>query len=160
MRHMSNLSKTCLRWLKSTSNRTFMAWPLLLLATQTFLDKGALQLNWWPSVLLVWGYVQYRLVGTYRSQHGGGGPGLSVPPERLVTTGPYGLIRNPMYLGHLVFFFGLALMFSGVAWLILIGHTFWFDQRARLDERHLLEVFGESYAEYMRRVKRWLPAIY
>ena len=56
---------------------------------------------------------------------------MSVPPERLVRTGPYGLIRNPMYLGHIIFFCGLALMFSGAAWLILIGHLVWFDRRAR-----------------------------
>jgi len=35
------------------------------------------------------GILQYRLIGNYRSREGGGGPGLSIPPQRLVTGGPY-----------------------------------------------------------------------
>lgn len=85
---------------------------------------------------------------------------MSVPPDRLVCTGPYRLIRNPMYLGHIIFFLGLALMLSGVAWLIFFGHVIWFDRRARADEQHLMKVFGKSYGEYMHRVRRWIPAIY
>ena len=160
MEYMSNFAKFARRWLKGTSNRTFVAWPLLLLAVQAVVDEGVPELNWRSLPLLIWGYAQYRLVGAYRSRLGGGGPGMSVPPERLVCTGPYGLIRNPMYLGHIIFFVGLAVMFSGVAWLILVGHLIWFDQRAREDERHLIKVFDESYREYMHRVKRWVPALY
>ena len=160
MKHMSNFAKSARRWLKGTSNRTFVAWPLLLLVVQTIVDQGMPRFNWWSLPLLIGGYAQYRLVGAYRSRLGGGGPGMSVPPERLVCTGPYGLIRNPMYLGHIIFFVGLAVMFSGVAWLILVGHLIWFDQRAREDERHLIKVFDAPYREYMHRVKRWIPALY
>jgi hypothetical protein len=35
-----------------------------------------------------WGYLQYRRCGFYRIKHGGGGPGLETPPDRVVTTGP------------------------------------------------------------------------
>jgi hypothetical protein len=137
-----------------------VAWPLLLLVLQAYIDQGAPRLNWWAAPLLIWGYAQYRLVGRYRSRLGGGGPGLSVPPERLVSTGPYRVTRNPMYLGHIIYFAGLALMFSGAAWLILAGHLIWFDRRARADEKHLIELFDAPYREYMHRVKRWVPGIY
>jgi len=148
------------RWLKSTSNRTFVVWPLLLLTLQAALDGGWPRLNLWGLPLLVWGYAQYRWVGSFRTALGGGGPGLSNPPLRLVITGPYRLTRNPMYLGHLIFFLGLAVLLSGLAWLVLAGHLLWFDRRARSDEAHLRQLFGASYAVYLARVKRWIPGVY
>lgn len=148
------------RWLKGTSNRTFVLWPLLLLALQAVIDRGWPQLNLWGLPLLAWGYGQYKLAGILRTERGGGGPGLSNPPERLVTTGPYRFTRNPMYLGHLVFFLGLAITFSGLAWLLFAAHLVWFDRRARADETHLLELFGPAYADYRGRVKRWVPGVY
>ena len=148
------------RWMKETSNRTFVFWPLALLALQAAIARGWPDLNPWGLPLLVWGYGQYKLVGRLRTARGGGGPGLSNPPERLVMDGPYRFTRNPMYLGHLVFFLGLAIVFSGIAWLLLLVHLFWFDSRARADEAHLLDLFGDDYAAYRGRVKRWLPGVY
>lgn len=158
---MSTSPRSLRRWFKSTSNRTFLVWPLALLALQALLDGGWPRLNLWTLPLLAWGYLQYRWVGTLRTEQGGGGPGLSTPPLRLVTTGPYRLTRNPMYLGHLIFFFGLALLLlSWPAWVVFAGHLLWFDHRARGDEAHLLQVFGEPYRDYLGRVKRWVPGIY
>ena len=148
------------RWLRSTSNRTFVFWPLLLLALQAMQDGGWPRLNFWALPLLAWGYGQYRWVGPFRAGQGGGGPGLSNPPLRLVTTGPYAWTRNPMYLGHLIFLLGLALLLSGPAWLVFSAHCLWFDRRVRDDEGHLQELFGESCRDYMRRVKRWIPGLY
>ncbi|MEO7151107.1 MAG: isoprenylcysteine carboxylmethyltransferase family protein [Burkholderiaceae bacterium] len=154
------LVRRATRWLESTSNRTFIVWPLLLLALQSVLDRGWPQLNPWGLPLLVWGYAQYRWVGGLRTARGGGGPGLSNPPERLVDDGPYRLTRNPMYLGHLIFFAGLAVGLSGVAWLVFAAHAVWFDRRVRSDERHLLALFGAPYRDYLGRVRRWVPGLY
>ena len=52
------------RWLKSTSNRTFIVWPLVLLAAEALLQQGAPAIHWWGLPLLAWGYLQYRLVLT------------------------------------------------------------------------------------------------
>jgi protein-S-isoprenylcysteine O-methyltransferase Ste14 len=148
------------RWLKSTSNRTFVLWPVLLLLARGLIDGGWPQLNLWGLPLLAWGYLQYVWVGRLRTALGGGGPGLSNPPERLVTTGPYRLTRNPMYLGHLIFFIGLGILLSWPAWLVFLGHCIWFDRRARGDELHLAALFGKPYREYAARVKRWIPGVY
>lgn len=148
------------RWLRSTSNRTFVVWPLLLLAVQALLDGGWPRVNLWALPLLAWGYLQYRWVGGLRAAQGGGGPGLSNPPLHLVTTGSYAWTRNPMYLGHLIFFAGLALLLSGVAWGVFAAHALWFDRRVREDEASLAALFGEPYRDYLRRVKRWIPAVY
>ena len=148
------------RWFQSTSSRTFVVWPLALLALQAALDGGWPRMNLSALPLLAWGYAQYRWVGALRADQGGGGPGVSNPPQRLVSSGAYGLTRNPMYLGHLIFFAGLALLLSGVAWLVFAAHALWFDRRVRADEASLLALFGAPYSDYMRRVKRWLPGVY
>jgi protein-S-isoprenylcysteine O-methyltransferase Ste14 len=110
---------------------------------------------------MAWGYLQYKLVGKYRSREGGGGPGISIPPERIVEHGPYRWVRNPMYLGHLVYFAGLALTLWSLAGLALfLAHAAWFEVRVREDEARLVQLFGDAYRDYCRRVKRWIPGVY
>jgi len=148
------------RWLGSTSNRTFIAWPVALLAAEALLQQGVPVIHWWGLPLLAWGYLQYRLVGNYRARIGGGGPGIAIAPERIVESGPYRWVRNPMYLGHLIFFAGLALTLgSWIALAVLAFHAFWFDRRVREDEGRLEQLFGEPYRAYCRRVKRWIPGL-
>jgi len=148
------------RWLKSTSNRTFIVYPLVVIAVELVLQHGTLHFVPWFTPLLAWGYLQYRLVGNYRLARGKGGPGLSVPPERIVTTGAYCYTRNPMYLGHLIFMLGLALTFqSWIAALLLLVHIPWFHRRALEDEAQLRALFGPDYEAYAARVKRWIPGI-
>lgn len=148
------------RWLGSTSNRTFIVWPLALFGIEALVQQGMPRLHAWGIPLLAWGYLQYKLVGTYRSREGGGGPGISVPPDRIVDEGPYRWVRNPMYLGHLIFFAGIALTLgSWIAAAVLAFHAFWFDRRVREDEERLAQRFGDAYREYCRRVKRWVPGI-
>lgn len=107
--------------------------------------------------LLPWGYLQYRLCGRYRTARGGGGPGLSNPPVRIVSTGPYAFSRNPMYLGHLTFTAGLVLSTrSRLAAAALVALVPWFDRHAEGDERHLLAIFGNDYQAYCDAVPRWL----
>jgi len=148
------------RWLKSTSNRTFIVYPVVIVAAELLLHHGHLRVLPWFTPLLAWGYLQYRLVGRFRFAAGGGGPGMSVPPERLVTTGPYRYTRNPMYLGHLVFMLGLALsLASWLAGALLLIHVFWFHRRALEDEAQLASRFPQTYPAYAAQVKRWIPGI-
>jgi len=148
------------RWLASTSNRTFIVWPLALLAAEALLQGGFPRIHPWALPLLAWGYLQYRWVGVYRTRLGGGGPGISVPPERIVEAGPYRWLRNPMYAGHLIYLAGVALVLgSWIAAAVFAFHLFWFDRRARDDEARLAERFGDAYRDYCRRVKRWIPGI-
>jgi len=149
------------RWLKSTSKRTFVVFPVAIILTECLLHQGTPTFIVWGLPLLPWGYLQYRLGGDYRTRHGGGGPGVDVPPERIVDTGIYGWLRNPMYLGHLIFMTGLAITFwSPVALALLIFHLFWFDKRVREDEQRLTLLFGQDYIAYMGRVKRWIPGFF
>jgi protein-S-isoprenylcysteine O-methyltransferase Ste14 len=151
---------TVKRWLKSTSKRTFILYPVLVFALECLIHKGLPDLFYWGLPLLPWGYLQYRLGGNYRTRHGGGGPGVDIPPDRIVDTGIYAWTRNPMYLGHLIFMTGLATSLLSIpALALLIFHFYWFHQRVLEDEQRLLERFGPAYSDYMQRVKRWLPGI-
>jgi hypothetical protein len=156
--------KTLKRWLKSTSNRTFALYPLLVFLFEYLWHGGRIHFIGWNLLLgiplLIWGYGQYRLSGNYRERIGGGGPGIEIPPERMVDRGIYAYTRNPMYLGHMIFMLGLAITFwSWAALLLLAFHLYWFQQRVLEDEARLTQLFGPPYIDYMRRVKRWIPYV-
>ena len=153
--------KQYLSWLLArTPLVTFVLIPLGVIACELIIGDGVLALDLWGVPLLILGYAQYRLVGNFRTAHGGGGPGIDHPPTRIVTEGPYRLTRNPMYLGHLIFMLGLALtLHSYVALVLLAARAIWFHRRVVADESRLTARFGAEYTEYMRRVKRWVPGV-
>lgn len=150
-----------LKRLRGTSFRTFVIYPLIVLAWELLLNSGQLRLHPWFLPLLAWGFLQYRLVGMYRIRIGGGGPGMDTMPERLVTTGPFALCRNPMYLGHIIFLTGLTLSLQSLlAGAITVATAIWFQGRVLKDERRLSKQFGQPYADYTSRVRRWVPGLF
>jgi protein-S-isoprenylcysteine O-methyltransferase Ste14 len=144
--------------LRSTSTRTFVALPLALLAEQA-IRRAPVHAAAAP--LLAAGYAAYKAAGSYRIGRAGGPPGMSQGmPDRLVTTGVYAWTRNPMYLGHLTFMTGAALVTRSplaIGALALAGP--WFGGRVAKDEARLTEAFGADYEEYRRRVPRWIPGL-
>lgn len=148
------------RW-RSTPFRTFVGYPALLLVVETLVRRRPPPIDPRGLPLMAWGYLQYRACGSYRRPRGGGGPGTEVPPDHLVTSGPYAVVRNPMYLGHLIFLAGLAFTLrSPRAALLAVGVAAWFHRRVLDDERRLHALFGEHYGAYARRVSRWLPGLF
>jgi len=145
------------RFLRKSPVQTFLLLPLATIAWEWAIGMLQVELIFLP--VMIWGYMQYRLCGRYRIRLGGGGPGLSgAPPERLVETGIYAWTRNPMYLGHIIYMIGVALVFqSWFAAAIALARTVWFHFRVLRDERGLIERFGTSYTSYKNRVKRWIP---
>ena len=158
-------SSDALHWLRGllerTPLRTFVIYPLCVIAFGLAIRGGNLVIVPWGIPLLVWGYLQYRLTGGHRVQYGGGGPGITVPPEHLVEDGIYAYTRNPMYLGHLIFMLGLAVTFwSWFALILFAVNAIWFHRRVLDDEARLLKLFGTQYADYQARVKRWIPGLF
>src|SRR5207249_6494321 len=141
------------RWLTKSPVQTFLLLPLATIAWELAVF-GTLRFEPLFLPLMLWGYLQYRLCGRYRIALGGGGPGLSgAPPDRLVDTGIYAWTRNPMYLGHIIYMIGVALVFqSWFAAAIAVARTVWFHFRVLRDERGLIERFGTSYTSYKNRV--------
>jgi protein-S-isoprenylcysteine O-methyltransferase Ste14 len=79
----------------------------------------------------------------------------------LVTSGVYGVIRHPSYLGLLVNSLGWALAFrSGVGVLLTALTIPPLVARLRAEERLLSAQFGDAYDAYRSRTSRLLPGIY
>jgi hypothetical protein len=133
------------RWLKSTSNRTFIVWPVALFALEALVQQGVPIVYWWGLPLLAWGYLQYRLVGNYRARTGGGGPGISIPPDRIVDGRPLGAIRCTVI--HLLRWHRHHARIAdrrGRALVMSSGST------AREDEGRLEQPLGEPCSAYCR----------
>ncbi len=79
--------------------------------------------------------------------------------RRLVTTGPYAITRNPLYLGNVAIASGLATWIgAGVGAAVLaLGLLLHYARVIRAEERGLEAAFGESYRAYRRATARWLP---
>jgi protein-S-isoprenylcysteine O-methyltransferase Ste14 len=148
---------------RSTPNRTFLTYPVIVVIWQAVETRGRLNANPWGLGLMAWGYLQFRLVGRYRQRHGTGtrGFGGGNMPDRLLQHGPFAFTRNPMYLGHLIFLWGLVSAFhSALARIVFAANTVWFPRRVLKDEELPGRTFGWDYRDYVSRVKRWVPFVY
>jgi protein-S-isoprenylcysteine O-methyltransferase Ste14 len=77
--------------------------------------------------------------------------------EKLVTFGLYNRTRNPMYLGAMVAFLGLAIATGNIwRWLALVPLAWVLHVKAILrEEAHLEARFGEAWKAYAARAPRW-----
>lgn len=83
------------------------------------------------------------------------------PGHRLVTTGIYGVVRNPSYLGMLVMMLGWSLAFrAGVGLLLTALMIPPLLARIGAEERLLRAHFGAEYDAYCARTWRLLPGLY
>lgn len=78
----------------------------------------------------------------------------------LITRGPYGWVRHPIYTGILLALLGTAFTLGTILNLIevpVVGLALWL--KLRTEERFMLETFGEQYTAYGRRVKALIPRV-
>ena len=97
-----------------------------------------------------WGLVTFRRART-----------TTVPGQisaELVTWGPYSFTRNPMYVGLTIAYIGetfiLQQIWPRILLLLVLAYVNWVV--IPLEQRKLSETFGEEYARYQVRVRRWL----
>jgi protein-S-isoprenylcysteine O-methyltransferase Ste14 len=78
--------------------------------------------------------------------------------HELVRGGPYAWVRHPIYAGLLVAVLGTALVVGEVRALLAFAIAFaaWLE-KARREERFLMDQFNGEYVEYSRSVKRLIP---
>jgi protein-S-isoprenylcysteine O-methyltransferase Ste14 len=78
----------------------------------------------------------------------------------LVQTGPFALVRHPIYCGGLILSVGIALMVSGWLTFVYVAALFvLLDVKSRQEERWLVQKFPE-YRDYQRRVRKLVPFVY
>jgi protein-S-isoprenylcysteine O-methyltransferase Ste14 len=118
-------------------------------------------LTWIGAIVFVIGAAIYFRCAWEFAARGLGTPAPIAPTKFLVTTALHRYVRNPMYLGVALAILGEAAVFRSVhvveyaAIMLLIAHIF----VVLYEEPTLQCQFGESYAEYRRRVPRWIPRL-
>ena len=92
-----------------------------------------------------------------------GTPAPFDPPRKLVVTGPYRYVRNPMYVGMGIAILGFAIVYPHgtnvflgelltafvLVSILIIGY----------EEPTLRGLFGDDYADYCHNVRRWIPRL-
>jgi protein-S-isoprenylcysteine O-methyltransferase Ste14 len=80
--------------------------------------------------------------------------------EGLVADGPYRYVRNPLYLGGVLFAVGFALAASRLGFVVIVGGLTLFYYRLIAREESLLsQTQGESYRQFLKAVPRLLPSL-
>ena len=80
-------------------------------------------------------------------------------PE-LVTSGPYRLVRHPIYSGILLAGVGTAVALSWVWLIVMVLAGVYFVYSATVEERYLTEQFPDAYPQYRRSSKMFVPFIF
>lgn len=79
--------------------------------------------------------------------------------ERLITHGPFSVVRNPLYVFSLIGFSGIALMTSHILFIVLVPLAFLglYTLLVGREEAFLEKQFGAEYTAYKNAVPRFLP---
>jgi protein-S-isoprenylcysteine O-methyltransferase Ste14 len=78
--------------------------------------------------------------------------------HELIRSGPYALVRHPIYSGLLLAFIGSAIVrgeWRGVLAVLIVIAALW--RKLRLEERWMSETFGDQYRDYRKRTAALIP---
>ncbi len=82
------------------------------------------------------------------------------PPPKLITTGLYAYVRNPMLLGLFIFMLGLGILFGSLSLIFIFTPLFIVLNVLYLkavEEKELEKKFGQEYLEYKKKVPMFIP---
>jgi protein-S-isoprenylcysteine O-methyltransferase Ste14 len=99
--------------------------------------------------LIVWGIYTLKQAGTTVLPDKGA--------DKLVTDGPFRYRRNPIYMGDVLLFLGLAQL-TGNIWLVIAAPLFAiavYYLAILPEEQHLENRFGQAYLDYKENTRRW-----
>ena len=82
------------------------------------------------------------------------------PPKKLVTTGLYSHVRNPMLLGWIIMLFGLGILLNSISLIFIFIPLFILLNILYLktiEEKEMEKKFGQQYLEYKKSVPMFIP---
>jgi len=113
------------------------------------------------AIVAAGGYLAVRTAALFTTS-GEGTPAPWNPPEKLVITGPYRIVRNPMITGAILILLGESVLFN--SWLVFLWTTVFLAGKMiylpLVEEKGLAERFGEPYLAYRDQVPRWIPRLW
>ena len=122
----------------------------LLLTVELFRTRWLGHSLGWPLILLGIWFALWSVRKTAQMD-------ISLP-DKLLVKGPYASSRNPMYVGWMSLHLGIALVGNSMWILVLfppvIAYIYFFE--IRKEEKYLEKKFGDEYANYRKRVRRYL----
>jgi len=79
-------------------------------------------------------------------------------PANILTRGPYALSRNPIYLADTLILTGFILTIGATLSLLLVPIFVWTITKRFIEgeESHILAEFGDEYATYCKKTRRWI----
>jgi protein-S-isoprenylcysteine O-methyltransferase Ste14 len=128
---------------------------LRILAPTVFLPRNlAFGLGAVLFVIAVW----LSVLGVRVMHRAGTSEKTSLPVTALVTTGPFRLTRNPLYVSLTLGYLGIAVAAQSLWALALLIVVLVVMQQGviRREERYLAQRFGADYLRYKERVRRWI----
>jgi protein-S-isoprenylcysteine O-methyltransferase Ste14 len=124
-----------------------------------FLPSSAVQ--FWIGVVLLCAGLLFAVAARHRLGGNWSGSVTLKQGHTLTRDGPYRFVRHPIYSGILLAFFGSAVIALG-EWrglLALVLLTAAFLRKIRIEERFMLEQFGDDYARYRKEVAALVPGV-
>jgi protein-S-isoprenylcysteine O-methyltransferase Ste14 len=82
------------------------------------------------------------------------------PPPKLITTGPYRIVRNPMLTGLFMLLFGTGIIMDSISLVffftpLFIAANIW--ELRKVEEPELVKRLGQEYVEYRKRTPMFFP---
>ncbi|MFN8580237.1 MAG: isoprenylcysteine carboxylmethyltransferase family protein [Gemmatimonadaceae bacterium] len=101
-------------------------------------------------VLMLWAFISFRRAHTTLLPY--------KPATAFVTTGPYRLSRNPMYVSLGALYLGMACLLNTLWLVVLFPLAVWLLKHLVIEreEVYLASAFGQQYRDYCARVRRWI----
>jgi len=118
--------------------------PVNLFSSVTLLIIGATLCLW-----TVYGFLKAR-----------GSPVPLNPPRKLVTTGLYSRVRNPMLLGWFIMLFGVGILLNSISLVVIFTPLFILLNVLYLktvEEKEMEKKFGQEYLKYKESVPMFIP---
>ncbi len=80
------------------------------------------------------------------------------PPAKVISSGAFGYVRHPLYLGSMLIYLGLTVSTASLFCLaLLVIIALFYNFIAGYEEKLLELKFGETYRVYKKKTGKWLP---